>query len=210
MSVAFTKEGDTENAAATDLPDRPISPHPNLVTADGLAQLDTALAQARLDYAANQTSEAHEGDKRALARAARDLRYFAARRATARVMPAPTDCDVVRFGCKVTIARDDGRQQVFRLVGEDEAEPKSGTVSYVSPMAAALLGKSEGDRVKIGSAEVEIVAISRSSRSGNDGRRAIKKPRHVTFSVRSSASSARTTAWLALAGFGVFHAQPDH
>ena len=37
MSVAFTKEDDTENAAAIDLPDRPISPHPNIVTPHGLA-----------------------------------------------------------------------------------------------------------------------------------------------------------------------------
>ena len=46
MSVAFTKEEDSESAAA-DLPDRPISPHPNLVTAKGLSQLDEELAKAR-------------------------------------------------------------------------------------------------------------------------------------------------------------------
>lgn len=50
MSVAFTKEGDSE-AFAADLPDRPISPHPNLVTADGLAAIERALADARAAYA---------------------------------------------------------------------------------------------------------------------------------------------------------------
>lgn len=159
MSVAFTKEGDTESAAAVDLPDRPISSHPNLVTPHGLAQIEAALAQARLDYAANQAGETREGDRRALARAARDLRYFAARLATAKVMPPATDFEVVRFGTQVTIKRADGRRQVLRLVGEDEADPRMGTVSYVSPLAAALLGKGEGDTAHIAGAEVEIVAI---------------------------------------------------
>ncbi len=160
MSVAFTKEGDTENAAAVDLPDRIVSPHLNLVTATGLAQIDAALAQARADYAANQSSETQVGDHRALARAARDLRYFAARRATAQVVPPPADAAIVRFGCRVTFERDDGRTQTLRIVGEDEAEPKTGTVSYVSPLAAALLGKSVGDSAIIAAAEVEILDIA--------------------------------------------------
>ena len=159
MSVAFTKEGDTENAAATDLPDRPISPHANLVTPEGLAQLEAALARARLDYGANQKDETREGDRRALARAARDLHYFAARCATARVMPSPADLKVVRFGCHVTVEREDGRIQRLRLVGEDEADPTRGTVSYVSPLASALLGKRVGDTARIAGADVEITHI---------------------------------------------------
>ena len=58
MSVAFTKEQDSE-AAAADLPDRPISPHPNLVTPNGLAALDAALAEARAAYAAAQAGLLH-------------------------------------------------------------------------------------------------------------------------------------------------------
>ena len=160
MSVAFTKEGDTENAAMADLPDRPISPHPNLVTAQGLAQLAAALAQARLDYAAHRPDETRAGDRRARARAARDLRYFAARVATAQVIPPPVDPDVVRFGCQVTIERADGRRQTLRLVGEDEADPTKGTLSYVSPLATALLAKGVGDTATIAGAEVDIVAIA--------------------------------------------------
>ena len=158
MSVAFTREGDTENAAAVDLPDRPISPHPNLVTPRGLAQLEAAVAQARRDYAASQVSEVQEGDRRALARAARDLRYFSTRLASAQVV-TPTLGDAVRFGSRVTIERADGRRQVLRLVGEDEAEPSAGTISYVAPLARALLGKQRGDVALVAGAEVEIVDV---------------------------------------------------
>ena len=82
MSVAFTREEDLE-ATAADLPDRPISPHPNLVTAQGLARIDAALAEARAAYAAAQAKGDIEADRTAMARATRDLRYWSARRASA-------------------------------------------------------------------------------------------------------------------------------
>ncbi len=160
MSVAFTKEGDTENAAALDLPDRPVSSHPNLVTATGLAQLEAAVAQARLDFAMHQAGEGRDGDRRALARAARDLRYFGARLATAQLVAPPVDAETVRFGARVTIERADGRRQTLRLVGEDEADPKAGTVSYVSPLASAVMGKGVGDTALIAGGDVEVVAIT--------------------------------------------------
>lgn len=68
-------------------------------------------------------------------------------------------CDV-RFGASVTIAREDGRRQTFRIVGEDEAAPQDGKISYVSPLARALVGKSVGDVVKEGGRDAEIVEIS--------------------------------------------------
>ena len=160
MSVAFTKEGDIENAVL-DLPDRPVSTHPNLVTAEGLARLEAAFEQARRDYATHQIVEGRDGgDRRALAGAARDLRYFGARLATAQLVPPLTEVGTVRFGALVTIERADGRRQTLRIVGEDEAEPKDGTVSYVSPLAATLMGKGEGDTAIIAGAEVEIIAIA--------------------------------------------------
>ena len=159
MSVAFTKEGDTENAAAVDLPDRPISPHPNLVTPRGLTQLEAAVARARLDYAASQANEVQEGDRRALARAARDLRYFAERLASAQVVAPKAEITAIRFGSRVTIERTDGRRQTLQLVGEDEADPTSGTISYVAPLAKALLGKERGDVTSVVGAEVEIVDV---------------------------------------------------
>ena len=85
MSVAFTKEEDNEAAAAL-LPERPVSPHPNLVTSTGLAKLDAALALAKDAVALAQTNADLKTDRSAMARAARDLRYFAARRASAQLL----------------------------------------------------------------------------------------------------------------------------
>jgi transcription elongation GreA/GreB family factor len=66
----------------------------------------------------------------------------------------------VRYGSTVTIERDDGRRQTYRIVGEDEADPSLGTLCYVSPVAQALMGKQVGDTVQAGTADAEIVAIS--------------------------------------------------
>ena len=158
MSVAFTKEQDHE-AAAANLPDRPISPHPNLVTPEGLKLLDAELAAARAAHAAAQAAGEVSADRTAMARATRDLRYYSARRASAQLVEPSPESDVVRFGNIVTFERDDGRRQTFRIVGEDEADPAKGSVSYVSPLAQALLGKRKGDLATVASNEVEIVAI---------------------------------------------------
>ena len=158
MSVAFTKEEDSE-AAAADLPDRPISPHPNLVTAAGLAQLEEELAKARAAYAAAQASGDVSADRTAMARATRDLRYFGARRASAQLTLPDPALDTVQFGRKVTFEREDGRRQAYAIVGEDEADPTHGSVSYISPLARALLGKSVGDLAMVNGAELEVVAI---------------------------------------------------
>ncbi len=159
MSVAFTREEDSE-AAAADLPDRPISPHPNLVTAKGLALLEQALAQARAAYSAAQAGGDVSADRTAMARATRDLRYYGARRASAQLVEHEGVPQVVRFGDTVTLDREDGRRQVFRIVGEDEADPTKGAVSYLSPLARALLGKTVGDVADVAGGEVEIVAVA--------------------------------------------------
>ena len=159
MSVAFTKESDYE-AEAANLPDRPISPHVNLVTPEGLAALDAALAHARAAYSAAQAVSEVQADRTAMARATRDLRYFSARRGSAQLVEPATDADTLQFGQAVTFEREDGRRQSFRIVGEDEADPAKGSVSYVSPLAQALLGKGVGDEAVVAGAEVEIVAIS--------------------------------------------------
>ena len=158
MSVAFTKEQDSESAAA-DLPDRPISPHPNLVTATGLAQLDAALAEARAAYGAAQAAGGVDSDRTAMARATRDLRYYGARRASAQLIEPGDDTGKVQFGASVTFERENGRRQTFRIVGEDEADPAKGAVSYLSPLAQALLGKEIGDVAEVNGDEVEIVGV---------------------------------------------------
>ena len=151
MSRAFVKE---DAGGDEGLPDRPVSPHPNNVTPEGLAQIDAELA--RLQDALRAAGE----DRGAKAAVERDLRYWRARRANAQVIPPPTDTSVVRFGSTVTIERDDGRSQVWRIVGEDEADPKKGTLSHVAPLARALIGKAVGDTVAIADTEAEIVAIA--------------------------------------------------
>jgi transcription elongation GreA/GreB family factor len=159
MSVAFTREEDSE-AAAADLPDRPISPHPNLVTPEGLAQLEAGLAAARAAYAAAQAEGGVAADRTAMARATRDLRYYGARRASAQLTVPPEGHDRVAFGCTVEIEREDGRVQRFRIVGEDQADPAAGSVSYISPLARALLGKEVGDTVQVAGRDVEVLAVN--------------------------------------------------
>ncbi|PVM80835.1 transcription elongation factor GreA [Caulobacter radicis] len=158
MSVAFTKEGDAE-AFAADLPDRPISQHPNLVTPQGLAMIEDEFAAARAAYAAAQAAGGVAEDRTAMARATRDLRYWSARRSTAQPVERDEGRTSVQFGDTVTFDREDGRTQTFRIVGEDEADPAKGSVSYVSPLARALMGKGVGDTAMVAGGEVEIVAI---------------------------------------------------
>src|SRR3954465_4523483 len=159
MSRAFVKEADAD--AAPDLPDRPVSEHPNDVTAEGLAQIEAAVAAAQAALGSAQAAE----DRAAMAQASRDLRYWSARRATAHVVPDPDDAPQVRFGGTVTIIRDDGREQTFRIVGEDEADPAKGTLSHASPLARALFGKTVGDVVPAVSGQAKIVAIGRRGES---------------------------------------------
>ena len=158
MAVAFTREEDYE-AQAADLPDRPISAHPNLVTASGLAVIEAELAAARAAYGAAQTEGGISADRTAMARATRDLRYWSSRRASAQLTEPQGEADKVLFGRTVAFEREDGRTQSFRIVGEDEADPAQGSVSYASPLARALLGMAVGDVATVNGAEVEIVAV---------------------------------------------------
>src|SRR5271169_882724 len=160
LSVAFTKEESAETASETLLPDRPISPHPNLVTVAGLKALEFQLDQAREAYETTQKIEDVNERRRQAATPLRDARYFAARVRTAQVITNPTSTDTVGFGCTVTFRRDDGRVQRYRIVGEDEADPKTGSISFVSPVARLLMGKAVGDEVSASGQNLEIVSIS--------------------------------------------------
>ena len=158
MSVAFTKEDSAETASETLLPDRPVSPHPNLVTEAGLKEIQ--LHQAREAYEAAQTIEDVNERRRQAAIPLRDMRYFAARVRTAQVVANPTSTDTVAFGSTVTFRRDDGRVQTYRIVGEDEADPRAGSISFVSPVATRLMGKAVGDEVDASGQNLEIIAIA--------------------------------------------------
>jgi transcription elongation GreA/GreB family factor len=159
MSVAFTREESAETAAEVELPDRPTSPHPNLVTASGLEALTNAMAESRIVYDAARRIEDVGDRRRAIAVASREIRYFANRLSTAQLVPPPAEFDIVAFGHRVTFRRDDGRRQTFRIVGEDEADPRNGSISYVSPVARALIGRAAGDTVLAGDHEIEILSI---------------------------------------------------
>jgi transcription elongation GreA/GreB family factor len=151
----MSREFVNEDKAVEDLPDRPVSTHPNYVTEKGLALIDAALEKARREHAEAQAS----GDRAGLAKAGRELRYWSARRASAQLVEAKPNVDSVQFGSTVTIDRDDGREQTFKIVGEDEADPSQGTISHVSPLAVSLLGRKVGDVVRAGRDDAEIVAI---------------------------------------------------
>jgi transcription elongation GreA/GreB family factor len=159
LSVAFTKEESAETAAETLLPDRPISPHPNLVTEAGLQALQAQLQDARKAYEAAQRIEDVNEKRRQSAVPLRDARYLTERLRTAQVIPAPASTDIVAFGSTVTFSRADGRVQTYRIVGEDEADPKAGSISFVAPVAKSLMGKAVGDVVGAGAQEIEILSI---------------------------------------------------
>jgi transcription elongation GreA/GreB family factor len=68
--------------------------------------------------------------------------------------------DTVAFGSTVTFRRDDGRVQKYRIVGEDDADPKAGSISFLSPVARLPMGKAVGDVVGTSGQKLEIIAIS--------------------------------------------------
>jgi len=153
VSRAFTKE--TDGQELDELPERIVSTHRNLVTARGLAQIENKLRALRLG-----ASDARaRGDRAELARLERDLRYWAQRLGSAELVPSPEDTQTVRFGSQVTVLDDQGHERRYLIVGEDEAEPRDGFISYVSPLAQSLIGCVVGDAVSISGHEFEIVAI---------------------------------------------------
>jgi transcription elongation GreA/GreB family factor len=155
VSRAFVKELDGLEAEE-NLPELRISEHRNLVTARGLELIEAEVR--RLEAALGDARAAQDGAT--IARLARDLRYWTARRSTAEVAPLPADASKVRFGTSVTLRRADGIAVTYRIVGEDEAAPAEGRISYVSPLARALLGHGTGETVPFAESEAEIIAIS--------------------------------------------------
>jgi transcription elongation GreA/GreB family factor len=135
MSRAFVKE--TAESAAP--PEKMVDEGPNLVTPEGLAQIEAHVA--RLEAA--MKTETNVLLRETLAR---DLRYWEIRKASAEVVQPSTD-DTVSFGSTVTIRRKD-RTQTFRIVGVDEADASKGLISFRSPLAQAIIGAYRGDIVE--------------------------------------------------------------
>ena len=152
MNRAFVKDADESTEA---LPERAISPHANLVTARGLALLAAQVRALEKERSAARAAN----DTAALARIGRDLRYFQARRESARPVTPPSPPQQVRFGVRARLRLPGGAERTFQLVGEDEADPRAGLISYVSPLAKALMGKSAGDKVPFGAQAAEIIDL---------------------------------------------------
>lgn len=152
MSRAFVKELEE---TPEELPERPVSPHPNLVTTRGFAKIEAEMEALRHELAHAQ----QQADRNAIVRVSRDLRYWTKRRMSAQVVERPAKPDHVAFATRVTTQRDEHRRD-FEIVGEDEADPSHGLIAYCSPMARALLGKRVGDVAELGESEIEILAIA--------------------------------------------------
>jgi transcription elongation GreA/GreB family factor len=152
MSRAFVRESDQEPES---LPDRPVSAHPNLVTPSGLRQIEAQIHELEAQRQAAQGDE----NSTTLAGIERDLRYWRQRRATARVVEPATPVHSVVFGARIRLRFEDGSERAFRLVGEDEGDPPHALLSWVSPLAQALLGRGAGDSVRFQDKEIEILAV---------------------------------------------------
>ena len=98
-------------------------------------------------------------DRAALAGIERDLRYWKQRRSSARIIAPPAAPEIVRFGVTVSLRFDDGAERRYQLVGEDEADPAAGLISWTSPVGSALIGRGAGDVVPVSGRQAEIVAM---------------------------------------------------
>jgi len=146
MSRAFVKE----TAESAPPPERMVADGPNLVTEAGAARI--AAEVLRIE-------EALKAETNVLLRETleRDLRYWAVKKARVQIVPAPTG-DTVAFGSRVTIARN-GKRQSLRIVGEDEADPREGLVSWRSPLAQTIIGARVGDVVEMEKPAAELTIL---------------------------------------------------
>jgi transcription elongation GreA/GreB family factor len=147
MSRAFVKENDLEHAGI-DIPERPMSDAPNYVTPRGLKLLNEKIDALELERESLKKKNDDPILKQKIAVIERDMRYYAARIESA-ILTAPKDEDYgqVLFGAKVTVEDDNKKISTFVIVGEDEADINQGKVSYLSPLAEALIGSKVGDEV---------------------------------------------------------------
>ncbi len=161
MSRAHVREVDGDEPE--DLPELPLSPQPNYVTARGLALLEARRDEVETAIAAIPADAADRRQRRAVLD--RELRWLQARIAAAQlVQGAPRDPQRVAFGAEVTVVNDDDRQTRYRIVGEDEADPDAGLISWTSPLARALIGLKVGEptlwRRPAGDLDIEVRAIA--------------------------------------------------
>ena len=155
MSRAFVRETDGAEVPQ-DLPERPVSSHANFVTARGLQQIESRIHELEAAREAPKRSE----DKDALSRVDRDLRYWQQRKASAKLVEPESEPQKVRFGVRVTVRYEDGVERSFTLVGEDEADPAQGLISWISPIAQQLIGTSVGDEMALQGQRAEVTKLT--------------------------------------------------
>jgi len=151
MIVAFRRESDEEHLEPKF--ELPLPPGVNLVTERGFALIAEQIAALE----AASTAASHE---EARATIARDLRYWRARQISAKLAPRPAG-DKVEFGTLVTI-RLRGVARTFRIVGDDEADPAAGRLSFNAPLVRAMLGAEPGEWLPFAGEEdaIEILTVS--------------------------------------------------
>ncbi|MGH8135651.1 MAG: GreA/GreB family elongation factor [Steroidobacteraceae bacterium] len=153
MSRAFVKESDGEEGG--ELPELRISPHRNLVTTAGLRQIEATVERLQ----ASLTEARAAADRAAIKQNQRDLRYWTERQRTAEVVSTSGATDKVRFGSTVTLEKKGGERVQYQIVGEDEADPANGKISYVSPIARLLIGLSAGGVATLPDGEATIASV---------------------------------------------------
>lgn len=180
MSKAFTKETDSDDE---DLPEEADAlPHgvKNYITPAGLQRLRDELKHLRVEerpkvvevvsWAAGNGDRSENGDyiygKKRLREIDRRMRFLIKRIEIAEVVdPArQTNHDRIFFGATVTYADSRDAERTIRIVGVDEARSEHNEVSWISPIARALLKAEEGDTVEVrtpnGREPIEVLEIS--------------------------------------------------
>ena len=147
MSRAFIKENDLEHAGI-DIPERPLSGEPNYVTPNGLKLLNAQIDALEVERGLLKNKKDDPIAKQKIAIIERDMRYYAARIESAILTtPKEEDHSIVLFGAIVTVEDEEGKLSTYEIVGEDEADIHQGKVSYISPLAEALIGAKLNDEV---------------------------------------------------------------
>jgi transcription elongation factor GreB len=180
MSKAFTKENDHSNdAEGEDEPDVGLpSGTKNYITLEGADRLRAELRQLLVadrpetvkvvSWAASNGDRSENGDylygKKRLREIDRRIRFLQRRLDAAEVVECEkNETDQVLFGAWVKLRDEEGRERTYRIVGIDETDPKRGFISWISPVAKALLQARKGDAVNVrtpkGEEELEILDV---------------------------------------------------
>ena len=166
MSRAFVKEPDGDQAEI-DLPVRPQSKHPNYITTQGLEKQKAYLHELVSECSALKISNTL-ADKNKIKLLNADITYLKQRVESA--IPVKVEAqegEDIRFGATITLVDENNTQYKFTIVGQDEVDIENGLISWVSPLASALIGKQVGDVIiwtrPVGALELEIEEFDYSS-----------------------------------------------